>query len=119
MLDDVFVKGSSKRARVFERASERVVVFRLAIDTCSGCINVVEMTLDVGTGLIFGGKVVVRFEELLVLDNVRRVAINRGVFVRAHVPDRGSGSAGCSGGGKRCGRETNGDVAVELGHGTL
>lgn len=115
----VFVVAGRKWTRAGKGASERVVVLGLLVDAGRRGIDVVEMAFEVGAGLVAGGKVVVRLEELLVLDNVGGVAVDRGVFMRANVPDGGSGTIGRSGGGKRRRGKADRDIAVELGHGAL
>lgn len=113
------VKRCRKGARVFEGGSEGVVVLGLAVDAGGRRVDVVEMAFEVCTRVIARGKVVVGFEELLVLDNVGGVTIDRSVFVCAYVPDGGSGAVRSGGGGDRGGCKVDRDVAIKLGHGVI
>lgn len=92
---------------MFEGAGEGGVVLLLTVDAGSRCVDVIKVAFEVRTGLILCGKVVVRLQKLLVLDDLGGVTIDRGVFVRADVPDGGSSSIRRSGGGQRRGFEAD------------
>lgn len=91
----------------------------MLVDAGSGTIDVVEMAFEVGAGLVLRGKVVVRFEELLVFDDAGGVTVDRGIFVCANVPDGCGGAIRCSGGGKRRGFKVDRHISVEFSHGFL
>ena len=96
---------------VFKGGCVRVVVLGLLVDTSGRRADVGKVTLYLSAGVVVSCKVVVRFEELLILDNAGGVAIDRGVFVRADVPDGGCRAirGGC--GGDRGRRKADGDIS--------
>ena len=60
-----------------------------------------------------------RFEKLLIFDDAGCVAVDRCVFVCADIPYSRGSPIRCCGGGEWSGLEADGNIAVELGHGTL
>lgn len=94
-----------------------MVVLGLAIDTGSRSIDVIKVTFDLSTRIVDCREVVVRLEELLVLNNGSGVTIDRGVFVRAYVPDDCCGTIGGSGCGEGGGFEPDRNITIKGCHG--
>lgn len=115
----VLVIRSGESASVLECASISVVMLGLPVDAGSGRVDVVEVAFEVCARVVDGCKVVVGFEELLVLDDRGGVAVDGCVFVCAHVPDGCGGAIRRGGGGERGGCELERDVAAKGRHGLL
>lgn len=115
-LDHMLMIRGSERSSLFERRSESMTVLRLTVDTGSRSIDVVEMTFDLSVRVVDCGEIVVRLEELLILNDGGGVTVDRGVFVRAYVPDGCCCAIGCGGGGEWGRGESDRDIAVKGCH---